>query len=202
MDKLDLKKVHKDIYAPSAKKVNWLDLGPMNYLMIDGIGAPEGAEYQRVVQALYAVSYTLKFQIKKSGGQDYAVMPLEGLWWADDMAYFTTDYDKSKWKWTMMIRQPDFISQADIDGALEAVAAKKEPPNIDGIRFECFTEGAVCQILHVGPFSEEGPTVERLHGEIETAGKSLRAKHHEIYLSDIRRAAPEKWRTILRQPVG
>ena len=200
MDKLDLKKLHKDIYAPSAKKVSWLDLGPMTYLMIDGEGAPESAEYQRVVQALYAVSYTLKFQIKKSGGQDYAVMPLEGLWWADDMTHFTTDPNKDKWKWTMMIRQPDFITQADIDLALEAVAKKKDPPNVDGLRFENLTEGKVCQILHVGPFSNEGPTIERLHKEIEAAGKSLSGKHHEIYLTDIRRAAPEKWRTILRQP--
>lgn len=202
MEKLDLKKLHKDIYAPSAKKVNWLDLEPMSYLMIDGIGSPESAEYQRVVQALYAVSYTMKFQIKKSRGLDYAVMPLEGLWWANDMSHFTTNHDKSKWKWTMMIRQPDFVTEADVAAALEAAAKKKEPPNVEGLRFESFSEGEVCQILHIGPFSEEGPTIERLHAEINDAGKSLRGKHHEIYLSDIRRAAPEKWRTILRQPVG
>ncbi len=202
MEKLDLKKLHKDIYAPSAKQVSWLDLGPMSYLMIDGEGAPESAAYQRAVQALFAVSYTLKFQIKKSGGQDYTVMPLEGLWWADDMSNFTTAYDKDKWKWTMMIRQPDFISQSDIDAALDAVAKKKDPPNVEGMRIESFTEGPVCQILHIGPFSEEGSTIERLHSEIDAAGKSLRGKHHEIYLTDVRRAAPNKWRTIIRQPCG
>lgn len=202
MEKLDLKKLHKDIYRPSAKKVNWLDLGPMNYLMIDGEGEPETPAYQTVVQALFVVSYTLKFQIKKTRGPDYSVMPLEGLWWADDMTHFTINHDKSKWKWTMMIRQPDFINKGDIDMALVAATKKKDPPNVEGLRFESFTEGELCQILHVGPFSEEGPTIEYLHGEIAAAGKTLRGKHHEIYLSDIRRAAPEKWRTILRQPVA
>lgn len=202
MEKLDLKKVYKDIYRPSAKKVNWLDLGPMQYLMIDGVGEPGSPIYQQAVQALFVVSYTLKFQIKKTRGPEYAVMPLEGLWWADNMAHFTTDLDQGKWKWTMMMRQPDFVTEADVAGALEAAATKKEPPNVEGLRFETFTEGEVCQILHVGPFSEEGPTIEHLHSEIAAAGKSLRGKHHEIYLSDIRRAAPEKWRTILRQPIA
>ncbi|MBL4808127.1 MAG: GyrI-like domain-containing protein [Rhodobacteraceae bacterium] len=202
MEKLDLKKLHKDIYAPSAKKVNWLDLGPMQYLMIDGIGAPGSELFQQAVQALFVVSYTMKFQIKKGPrARDYGVMPLEGLWWADDMTHFTSDLDKSKWKWTMMIRQPDFITDADIATALKTAAAKKNPPILDGLRFDTFTEGEICQILHVGPFNTEGPTVEHLHAEIKAAGKSLRGKHHEIYLSDIRRAAPEKWRTILRQPV-
>ncbi len=202
MEKLDLKKVQKDIYRPSAQKVNWLDLGPMQYLMIDGIGEPGSPIYQQAVQALFVISYTLKFQIKKTRGPEYAVMPLEGLWWADDMAHFTTDVDQSKWKWTMMIRQPDFVTEADVEGALKAAATKKTPSNVEGLRFETFTEGEVCQILHIGHFSEEGPTIEHLHSEITAAGKSLRGKHHEVYLSDIRRAAPEKWRTILRQPVG
>ena len=200
MEKLDLKKVQKDIYAPSAKQVNWLDLGPMQYLMIDGIGAPGSSTYQQAVQTLFVLSYTVKFQIRNSRGPDYAVMPLEGLWWADDMAHFTTALNKDKWKWTMMIRQPDFVSQADISDALDAAARKKDPPIVDGLRFETFAEGPVCQILHIGPFADEGPTIERLHQEISAAGKFLHGKHHEIYLSDIRRAAPEKWRTILRQP--
>jgi len=203
VDKLDLKKRHKDIYAPSAKRVNWLDLGSMQYLMIDGESIPESEIHQQAVQALFVMSYTLKFQIKKGPQElDYAVMPLEGLWWADDMTHFTTNLDKTKWKWTMLIRQPDFISDADLVTALESCAHKKVPPNVEGLRLESFTEGQVCQILHIGPFSEEGPTIERLHSEIAAEGKTLRGKHHEVYLSDIRRAAPEKWRTILRQPIG
>ena len=199
--KLDLKKQHKEIYAPSPKKVSTLDLGPMNYLMVDGRGVPESPSYAQALAALFTVSYTMKFIIKNGPiAQDYAVMPLEGLWWADDMAHFTTGRDKSQWQWTMMIRQPDFITEADIATALETAAKKKSPPNTSGLRFESFNEGPCAQILHIGPFEEEGPTIARLHEEIETAGHQLSGKHHEVYLSDIRRAAPEKWRTILRQP--
>lgn len=202
-DKLDLKKQHKDIYAPSPKKVSLLDIGPMNYLMIDGKGAPEGVRYAQCIEALFAVSYTMKFIIKKGPHAiDYAVMPLEGLWWADDMAHFSTDRDKSQWLWTMMIRQPDFITQKDINAAMEAAAKKKTSPNLEGLRFETFIEGPCAQILHIGPFEDEGPTIEHLHNEIEATGHTLSGKHHEIYLSDIRRAAPEKWRTILRQPIS
>ncbi|MCF6304173.1 MAG: GyrI-like domain-containing protein [Rhodobacteraceae bacterium] len=200
-DKLDLKKQQKDIYAPSAKKVSLLDIGPMNYLMIDGKGAPEGPRYTQVIEALFAVSYTMKFLIKKGPRAiDYGVMPLEGLWWAEDMAHFSTKRDKSQWQWTMMIRQPDFIKQADIDMAMQAATKKKNPANLEGLRFENYTEGPCAQILHIGPFEEEGPTIEQLHAAIEATGHTLSGKHHEIYLSDIRRAAPEKWRTILRQP--
>ncbi len=200
-EKLDLKKQHKDIYAPSPKKVSLLDIGPMNYLMIDGKGAPEGPRYAQVIEALFAVSYTMKFQIKKGPrALDYAVMPLEGLWWADDMAHFSTGRDKSQWQWTMMIRQPDFITQEDVEVAMQAATKKKNPPHLEGLRFEGFTEGPCAQILHIGPFETEGPTIERLHAEIALNGKERRGKHHEVYLSDIRRAAPAKWRTILRQP--
>lgn len=199
--KLDLKKQNKDIYAPSPKKVSTLDLGPMKYLMVDGKGAPGKPNYACAAAALFAVSYTLKFITKKGASAiDYAVMPLEGLWWADDMANFTTNYDKSQWKWTMMIRQPDFIAPADIDDAIDAARKKKNPHDVTGLRFETFTEGTSSQIMHIGPFENEGPTIARLHEDIKTAGRTLTGKHHEIYLSDIRRAAPEKWRTILRQP--
>jgi len=200
-EKLDLKKLHKEIYAPSAKKVSLLDIGPMSYLMIDGKGAPEGTRYAQVIEALFVTSYTMKFLIKKGPRAiDYAVMPLEGLWWADDMTHFSINRDKSQWQWTMMIRQPDFITPEDIAAAKAATTKKKTPPNLEGLRFETFTEGPCAQILHIGPFEDEGPTIKHLHGEIEAAGHALAGKHHEIYLSDIRRAAPEKWRTILRQP--
>lgn len=203
IEKIDLKKQYKEIYRPSPKKVSFLDLGPMQFLMIDGIGDPDDPAYGRAVQALFATSYTLKFQFKKGAKQiDYAVMPLEGLWWADDMANFSSDLNRDNWQWTMMMRQPDFVTQGDIETALQAVAKKKDPPDTSAIRFETFTEGPVAQIMHIGPFSEEGPTVERLHGEILAQGKSLLGKHHEVYLSDIRRADPQKWKTILRQPVG
>lgn len=126
-------------------------------------------------------------------------MPLEGLWWADDMSAFAAN-DKSKWEWTMMIMQPHFVEAAVIQAAIEEVKRKKALPAVDALRLENFTEGLCAQVLHIGPFSEEGPTIQRVHDFIDA--KSARTgKHHEIYLSDIRRAEPTKWKTIIRQPM-
>lgn len=131
---------------------------------------------------------------------DYGVMPLEGLWWADDMSKFSAG-DKSSWKWTMMIAQPDFISKEMVDAAIADMKRKKNPTAISRLRFEAYVEGMCAQILHIGPFSAEGPTIERVHRFIAASGCKLCGKHHEIYLSDIRKAAPEKWKTIIRQPM-
>jgi hypothetical protein len=127
-------------------------------------------------------------------------MPLEGLWWADDMAKFSIE-DKANWKWTMMIMQPDFVSSEMIDSAILDVRKKKNPVALDELRFESLSEGECAQILHIGPFSEEGPTIEKVHRFISESGKQRAGKHHEIYLSDIRRADPAKWRTVIRQPM-
>jgi hypothetical protein len=126
-------------------------------------------------------------------------MPLEGLWWADDMSAFASN-DKAKWQWTMMILQPSFVSDDVLNSAMAEVLRKKKLPGIDKLRLENFSEGLCAQVLHVGPFSEEGPTIERLHAFID-ARSGRRDKHHEIYLSDIRRAAPQKGKTIIRQPM-
>ena len=199
MQKIDLKKELKHLYQPSAKKVARVDVPALQFLMIDGEGDPNTShEYAQAVEALFSVSYTLKFMIKK-GPQaiDYAVMPLEGLWWADDMSRFT-DNDKSKWKWTMMIMQPHFVDSAVIQSAIEDVKRKKALPAVDRLRLETFAEGPCAQVLHVGPFSDEGPTIRRVHEFIGARG-ALTGKHHEIYLSDVRRADPAKWKTIIRQ---
>jgi hypothetical protein len=137
----------------------------------------------------------------KKGPQatDYAVMPLEGLWWADDMSTFIAN-DKSQWKWTMMIMQPDFVPISIIRSAIADVKRKKSLPAIDQLRIDDFKEGLCAQILHIGPFSEEGPTIQKVHAFINEKS-ALRGKHHEIYLSDIRRADPKKWKTIIRQPM-
>ena len=127
-------------------------------------------------------------------------MPLEGLWWADDMTSFTGD-DKASWKWTMMILQPDFVPEDVIAEALAQVQKKKQLPALEELRLEEFCEGKCAQVLHIGPFSEEGPIIERLHAFIDERS-GLRRKHHEIYLSDIRRADPKNWKTIIRQPMG
>jgi len=126
-------------------------------------------------------------------------MPLEGLWWADDMSKFSIE-DKSNWNWTLMITQPDFVTKEMIDSAISNVRRKKNPIAISRVRFEALSEGKCAQILHIGPFSEEGPTIEKVHQFIDSRGKRI-GKHHEIYLSDIRKADPAKWKTVIRQPM-
>ena len=201
MKKIDFKKELKHLYKPSAKSVERVTVPGMNFLMIDGQGDPNTSqEFQDAIEALYSVSYALKFMVKKGGMEiDYGVMPLEGLWWSDDMSTFSVDC-KEAWKWTLMIMQPEFISQDMVEGAIKQVRAKKNPVSLSQLRFALFEEGEAAQIMHVGPFSEEGPTIEKVHAFIEESGKVRRGKHHEIYLSDIRRADPAKWKTVIRQP--
>jgi hypothetical protein len=201
VQKVDLKKELKHLYQPSAKEVAQVEVPTFQFLMIDGEGDPNTSqEYAQAVEALFSVSYTAKFMVKKGAqGIDYAVMPLEGLWWADDMSAFITN-DKSKWKWTMMIMQPDLVANEVIEAAISEVKRKKKLPAVSKLRLEPFSEGSCAQVLHIGPFSEEGPTIERLHGFID-ARTGRDGKHHEIYLSDIRRADPTKWKTVIRNPM-
>ena len=201
MKKIDLKKELKSLYQPSAKEVALVDVPTMNFLMIDGEGDPNTAKaYAEAIETLFAVAYTVKFQIKRSQEIDYGVMPLEGLWWADDMSAFATG-DKSNWKWTAMIMQPPFVTAAIVAAAIADVKKKKNPPAMGKVRFASLSEGTCAQTLHIGPFSEEGPTIEKVHEFIRTRG-TLAGKHHEIYLSDIRKAAPAKWKTVIRQPLA
>jgi hypothetical protein len=201
MTKVDLKKELKQLYQASAKDVVQVEVPAFKFLMVDGKGDPTTSqEYAQAVEALFSVSYTAKFMIKKGPQKlDYSVMPLEGLWWADDMSAFVVN-DRANWKWTMMIMQPHFVANEVIESAIAAVRSKKRLSSIDKLRLEEFSEGRCAQVLHVGPFSEEGPTIERLHAFID-ARSGLTGKHHEIYLSDIRRADPRKWKTIIRQPM-
>ena len=201
MEKMDFKKELKHLYqAPAANPV-LVEVPALNYLMVDGEGDPNTAPaYAEAIETLFAVSYSIKFMIKKGpSAMDYGVMPLEGLWWADDMAAFASK-DKSNWKWTAMIMQPALVSAALVESAVAEVKRKKDPVALSKLRFEAFAEGQCAQILHVGPFSEEGPTIEKLHRFIDARGQRS-GKHHEIYLSDIRRAEPAKWKTIIRQPM-
>jgi hypothetical protein len=203
MKKLDLKKQWKPLYDAKPEAVVAVEVPPLPYLMVDGEGDPNTSQsYIEAIEALYSLSYMLKFAIKKgSRAIDYGVMPLEGLWWADDPRVFH-QADKSSWKWTAMIAQPEFITQAEVDAAIGEVRIKKNPAALGRVRFEVLSEGAAAQILHIGPYADEGPTIQRMHEFIQRAGKQLRGKHHEIYLSDPRRSAPEKLKTILRQPMG
>jgi hypothetical protein len=201
-EKLDLRKQWKHLYQQAAGEIATVNVPPLTYLMVDGQGEPNKSKsFEQAIEALYALSYTLKFSLKKSPDPiDYGVMPLEGLWWADDPRVFF-QADKSGWQWTAMILQPEFISRTHIDAASADVRKKKNPAALDRVRFETLHEGQCVQTLYIGPFSEEGPTIQRMHDAIHAAGKDLYGKHHEIYLSDPRRTAPEKLRTIIRQPM-
>lgn len=202
MEKVDLRKQHKDLYQPSAKQVAEVKVPAFTFLMVDGQGDPNtSAAYAEAVEALFTVSYTAKFMLKKGPAQkDYAVMPLEGLWWSDDLAAFARG-ERALWRWTMMIMQPAFVPVPLLVKAMAEAARKKPLPGIARLRIEKFAEGRCAQILHVGPFTTEGPTIERLHAHIE-ARAGLRGRHHEIYLTDIRRADPSRWKTVIRQPMG
>ncbi len=199
--KIDYKKELKHLYLPSAKEVVQVEVPTLNYLMIDGQGDPNTSEaFSRAVEALFSVSFAAKFMIKKSPhALDYVVMPLEGLWWTDDMSTFSVE-DKSDWQWTLMIMQPHVVTAEILEEARQTVQQKKDLPAVPDLRFESLTEGTCAQILHIGPFSEEGPTVDKVHRYIDARGRRY-GKHHEIYLSDIRRAHPANWKTVIRQPM-
>jgi hypothetical protein len=200
LERIDLRKQLKALYSASSMP-SVIDIPAMNFLMVDGHGDPNTSQlYADAVAALYGVSFTLKFSLKRGPEKiDYSVMPLEGLWWADDTRSFTSG-DKSKWYWTAMIMQPDFIKRRHVESAIAAVQRKKPNEMLAYLRFESFTEGRAAQLLHIGPYSAEAPNIERLHAFIAAQDGKLSGKHHEIYLSDPRRAAPDKLKTIIRQP--
>lgn len=201
MPKLDLKKDLKHLYNPSAKAISVVDVPPMTFLMIDGHGDPNTAlAYVEAVQALYALAYGLKFRVKKQDpGADFAVMPLEGLWWAADMTNFAA-LSKADWDWTMMILQPPAVTPALFAAALAEVSQKKALPALPRVRLEPYHEGPAAQIRYFGPYADEGPTIARLHAFITQNGHQLSGKHHEIYLGDPRKAVPAKLQTVIRQP--
>ena len=198
--KIDLKKEHRSLYTGKAGVVTQVTPGAHLYLCVHGSGDPNtSADYKSAVEALFSVSYAVKFAARKECGKDYGVMPLEGLWWSDDMSVFQPGGDRSQWRWTMMIMQPSFITAALVEAA-KVATAKKKGINTDGLSAELYEEGTSAQILHVGPFAEEGPAIAKLHEWIGSNGHSATGKHHEIYLSDIRRGSPAAWKTLIRQP--
>jgi DNA-binding PadR family transcriptional regulator len=203
MQKSDIKKDRRDLYAPRTGEFQFVDVPEMPYLMVDGAGDPNTSDaYRNAVEALYAVSYSLKFASKKRFGKDYVVGPLEGLWSADDPDVFLTRA-KDQWQWTMMITQPEWITSEMVDEAIAAVGQKKDLPALDQIRFERLAEGRCVQILHVGSYEDETPVLDRLHNEFMPANRlTFNGRHHEIYLGDPRRTEPSRLKTILRQPVA
>jgi hypothetical protein len=199
-NKIDFKKELKGLYAPSAKEISVVRVPKLNFLSIDGKGNPNTSqEYKEAIEALFSLAFKIKFTAKKELGKDYAVMPLEGLWWAEDMSKFSLD-DKSSWLWKALIMQPNFITQKIYQKAVDEVKSKKNLPGLQKIKLETLEEGLSAQILYIGAYSEEKPTIEKIHQFIKDQGGSLTHKHHEIYLSDPRKTAPGKLKTVIRQP--
>jgi hypothetical protein len=201
MSKVDFKKTLKQFYIPP-KEFVIVDMPEMQFVMVDGHGDPNTAqEYQDAVEALYAVAYKMKFISKKTLEKDYTVPPLEGLWWAEDMSTYLTR-EKSEWDWTMMIMTPEWIHVEIFDEAIVQVRQAKDPASLDKVRLERYHEGLSVQIMHIGSYDDEGPILSQMHSDfIPNNGFVENGKHHEIYLSDPRRVAPEKLKTVLRQPV-
>ena len=206
MKKIDLKKELQHLYVPSAKKVEVVDVPELKFVMIDGKiepgETPETSKaFQDAMGALYGAAYTLKFmsKLRDENPIDYTVMALEGLWWSEASEF---DFNKKdEWKWTMMIMQPDHITEEMYLEALNQVKQKRDNPALSKLRFESFREGVCMQIMHIGPYAEEPRTIEKMMAFAQENGYALRGKHHEIYLGDPRRAKPEKLRTVLRYPI-
>ena len=201
MEKIDFKKKLKHLYNPSSIQITVVDVPEMNFIMIDGQGDPNTSkDYKNAVEALFVVAYALKFMVKKSiTAVDYSVLPLEGLWWVDDMTRFNLD-DKDSWKWTAMIMQPEYVTRELFEDVRNQVDKKKGLSALSELRLEAFNEGKAAQLMHIGPYAEEALTIEKIHNFIKEKGHELTGKHHEIYLGDPRRTAQEKLKTVIRQP--
>jgi hypothetical protein len=205
MSPVDLVKQLKPLYAPSPRHPAIVEVPELSFLMIDGRGDPNSSEaYQDALGALYGIAYTLKFTLKKTEPErDFKVAPLEGLWWADTEApsMDALQADRDSWNWTMMIAVPDGVTAAEVAAAAEAAARRRPLPAAVRVRLERFAEGLAAQIMHVGPYADEAPTIAALHAFVEEQGYALRGRHHEIYLGDPRRTAPERLKTVIRHPV-
>jgi hypothetical protein len=190
-------------YTASRRGFQLVTVPPMRFLMIDGHGDPNTSrDYAEALRTIYPVAYTLKFLSRNELQRDYVVMPLEALWWSDDMTAFTTHRDKSRWNWTLMNMVPDWLTSEHVESARQAASRKGTAPALDRLRVEAFDEGLAVQTLHIGPYDDEAPVLAAMHGDfIPSQALQMTGKHHEIYLSDARRTAPERLRTILRQPV-
>lgn len=209
--KLDLRKDLKHLYRPTARKVSVIDVPPMNFAMIDGEIEPgrtpgDSPAFEQAVEALYGISYTLKFASKQRDENpiDYPVMPLEGLWWVEGEDFDPESFDITQpegWHWRAMIMQPEHIAEEMFAAAVRALREKKDPPGLDKLRFETFHEGLSIQIMHIGPYAEEMATIEKMDAFADANGYTLHGHHHEIYLGDPRRAKPENLKTVLRHPV-
>ncbi|WP_238419748.1 GyrI-like domain-containing protein [Gordonia sp. 'Campus'] len=202
LDKVDFKK-SLDAYRARRGVFRIVDVPAMRYLMIDGAGDPNSSsEFAAAIETLYPVAYTLKFASRRELGRDYVVPPLEGLWWADDMSAFTGARDKGRWRWTLMLMVPEWLDESMTTAAVDEVRSKKPAPRLDELRVGELAEGLCVQTLHHGSFDDEGPVLAEMHETfIPDNGLRMSGHHHEIYFSDFRKVAPDRLRTLLRQPV-
>jgi hypothetical protein len=190
--KLDLYAEHRDEYV-APREPTLVDVGPARYLAITGRGKPGGIEFANAVGALYNVSFTIKMA-SKAAGSDYAVSKLEGLWWKEGTSV--------EWTWQLLIRVPEFITKKHLAEAVKKLLERGKDEAISRVTLETLDEGKCVQVLHVGPYTAEKPTIARMRALATQHGLSFTGRHHEIYLSDPRRVEETKLRTILRQPVG
>ena len=197
--KLDLYKEHKAEYVTPKKPV-LIDVKPAKYLTIIGQGAPGGTEFQKCVGALYGAAFTIKFT-KKFAGQDYGVCHLEGQWWGEQETGDFSTLPRESWNWRLLIRVPDFIKPADLKAATKQLKEKGKGDEVSNVKLEAIKEGRCVQMLHVGPYGEEGKTISQMMEHARAQGQFFSGRHHEIYLSDPRRVPAARLRTILRHPV-
>ncbi len=198
--KVDFKKTLKNLYSPSIKDFHVVEVPDMNFLMIDGKGNPNTSiDYQQALETLYSMSYGIKFALKTKG-YDHIIPPLEGLWWMEDMNEFSYE-NIARWKWTMMIMQPEWVTQETVELVQENVFKKKGNSNVNLVRYERYNEGLAVQKLYVGAYKDEAPVIADMHAFIKSNGYHNNGKHHEVYLSDVRKTSAEKLQTILRQPI-
>lgn len=199
MPKLDFKKDYARFFKPPADHVVEVDVPPFRYLMIDGRGAPSAQPYMDAIATVYPVAYTLKFALRPE--RDFVVGPLETLWWVDPPATFH-HADPEDWRWTALMIVPDLVDTSHLGAAVATLRRKGKPaPRLDAVRVETLDEGACVQTMHVGPYAAETETIRRLHDYMTDNGLAARGQHHEIYLSDPRTTAPERLKTVIRQPV-
>lgn len=207
MGKIDLRRELKAYYSPGTKTVQVVTIPRFKFVMIDGkIESGEepktSAEFQEAMTALYGITFTLKFmsKLQKENPIDYSVMGLEGLWWVEGGEF--NIHRKDNLSWTVMIMQPPHITEEIYQDALAQLAKKKPSPRLSQLRFEEFEEGPCIQMMHIGPYDTEPDTVDKMMAFASENGYRIGGRHHEIYLSDPRRSAPEKWKTILRYPIA
>jgi hypothetical protein len=200
--KVDFKKELNELYNPKAGQFTLVNVPAMQYLMVDGHGDPNTVPaYQEAVASLFSVSFTLKFHSKNVMNRDYVVPPLEGLWWSENYDDFRSGR-KDNWSWTMMVMVPDWLGQPEVEEAVGAVRSKKPKINVDSLRFATLHEGLCAQIMHIGSYDDEAPTLMKLHDVwLPENGLQERLKHHEIYIGDPRKTEPSRLKTVLRQPV-